>query len=86
MSNYTELGRDFAGLKQGEQLIYHTGFIVRDRTTKALRGQGLIMATEVNEIANYFLALSEKRLAHLVQTKVKGENSFNHSHYIAIKV
>ena len=85
MSKIRDLAKEFSHLNKGEQLIYHTGLIVKDRNSKASFGERFISAKRIDKIADYFLSLSDQGKAHLIQTSTECDKSFNHSHYIAIK-
>lgn len=62
--------RDFGQLKRGEGMVYYRGFIARDRSTVAAKGDKKALADRIGTIASFFWQKHAQGKAYLLQRKL----------------
>ena len=67
---------------RGKSLVYHTGYLAKDRETKARDATEKAYYDEISAVANYLFGLAEEGRVSLVQKRL-GPMRFE---YIATKV
>ena len=77
----SQINNELQTLKSGERLIYHTGFLAKDRKTISHNPDKIEKAKNINEMGNYLYGLQKSGFLYLIQNK----KSVNLYDYYAIK-